>query len=342
VRALAAGNYQAAENGFRRVLQSESAHVGALGNLGTVYSRTDRIPDAIAAYRRALKLAPDEPGLLLNLGWAHLKQEDYAAAAPLFARVNRGPLASDQSKELFATCQVFTGQFEDALATLENLPHSPAVLFLLGLARLKANDHEKAKEAFRELLTSSASPAQAHFLMGRAYLESTLLEEAVSELRQASELQPALPGVQLALGKALIGIRDYEAAEKAIRLALEQRPADADASYYLGALLVLLGRSTEAIPVLERARSARPDGWGTYYYLARAALQENRAKAAVPLLERAAKLNPEEASVQYQLARAYGMAGMPEAAHQARARLAALRRDKNDADQVIRPNRPHQ
>jgi protein O-GlcNAc transferase len=341
-RALAAGNYEAAEQGFRRVLKIQPAHVGALGNLGTVYSRTDRIPDAISVYRRALKIAPDEPGLLLNLGLAYLKKEDYAAAKPLIARVNRSPLASDQSKELLATCQLFTGEVKTALATLETLPRSPGVLFLLGLAYTKTNDKAKAEAAFRELLTSAATQAQAHFLIGKAYAESTLFDQAASELKQSADLDPALPGLQLELGKVLISLRDHEGAEKALRRALEQKPGDAEALYYLGAMLMLDGRRTEAIPLLQRARAARPDGWGSYYYLGRAELQAKNAPAAIALLEKAAKLNPDESSIQYQLVRAYQLAGMPAAANRARARLAALRQEREGADERIHPNRTQQ
>ena len=41
-----AGDYAAAEEGFRRVLNSAPDNIGALGNLGVVYSRTNRLTDA--------------------------------------------------------------------------------------------------------------------------------------------------------------------------------------------------------------------------------------------------------------------------------------------------------
>ena len=86
-QALAAGKLDTAEQGFRQVLRAEPNHAGALGNLGVVYSRMDRVADAIDVYRRALRIAPNEPGLLLNLGLAYLKLEDYSSAKALLAKV---------------------------------------------------------------------------------------------------------------------------------------------------------------------------------------------------------------------------------------------------------------
>src|SRR5258708_321419 len=68
VAALSAGDYAAAESGFRQVLTASPEHVCALPNLGTVYSGTARISEPIAMYRRALDVRPGDKSLLLNLG----------------------------------------------------------------------------------------------------------------------------------------------------------------------------------------------------------------------------------------------------------------------------------
>src|SRR5438067_1201568 len=68
VRALNAGDYATAESGFQQVLKSSPEHLGVLQNLGLVYSRTNRLDEAIATYRRALAVNPLHRGALLNLG----------------------------------------------------------------------------------------------------------------------------------------------------------------------------------------------------------------------------------------------------------------------------------
>lgn len=334
-QALAAGDLEAAARGFRQVLKAQPNHVGALGNLGVVYSRMERTAEAIDLYRRALRLSPNEPGLWLNLGLAQLKLEDYAAAKPWFARVNRSSLASDQSKELLATCQIYTGETSAALASLEALPRSSGVLFLLAVGYLKAKQRDKAQAVLAELLTSGTSPAQAQFLLGKAYAENALFDEAIAAFIKAAELEPKLPAVHLELGKAYLGTRYDPAAERELRAALIQNPNDPEPSYYLGALLVRLARETEAIPLLDHARSARPNGWGAYYYLGRAHLQLGHATLAVPLLENAVRLNPDEGAIYYQLARAYQSSGRPVDAQRSRARLTELRHRAGEDERIF-------
>jgi Flp pilus assembly protein TadD len=85
--ALKAGDYAAAESGFRQVLKTDPRNVGVLGNLGVVYAHTHRYARAINVYKRALALSPHQPGLLLNIGLAYLKQDDYAHALPYFRQL---------------------------------------------------------------------------------------------------------------------------------------------------------------------------------------------------------------------------------------------------------------
>src|SRR5260370_41491093 len=66
VRALAAGDYETAERGFQSVLRQQPGHIAALSNLGVIYSRTNRADEAIAVYRRALRVGPDGKAHLLD------------------------------------------------------------------------------------------------------------------------------------------------------------------------------------------------------------------------------------------------------------------------------------
>jgi superkiller protein 3 len=324
--ALARGDLIAAEQGFQAVLKSQPNHIGALGNLGVIYSRSGRTRDAIDVYRRALKMAPNDTPLLVNLGLAYLKEENHEAAKRTFAPlVARNP-SDGRLRELLATTQVHTGESAKALATLEHLPRSPNVIYLMGLANLHLGNREKARELLDESFPTAMSPAQAAFLRGKAYYDSTLFDDAIREYRRARELDDALPGVSVELARALVSTRDNEAAETELRNILKKQPSDADASYLLGALLVQAGRENEAIPLLEKARAARPDGWGAYYYLGRAKLQTKDARSAAPLLEKAASLNPGESAVFYHLSRALKALGREDDARKASARFAELKR----------------
>jgi len=326
--ALAAGNLPAAEQGFLEVLRLEPNSIPALGNLGVTYARQERFADAVRVYARALKLAPNQPGLLLNLAIAHVKQQDYSAAKPLLLRLPANP----QTRQLLATCELFTGQPTRALALLEGLPPTPESLFLSGTALLRLKRPAEARQAF-DLLLAQASPAEAHLLLGRAYADNGQLDLAIREF----QLALPLPAARLELAKALIAQRDNDNAEQTLRALLAARPNHPEAAYYLGALLVLAARETEALPLLETARAARPDTWGAYYYLGRARLQLNQPALAQPLLEKAAQLNPSESSVWFQLARLYQTMGRAADAQRARARFHQIRESSRESVQAVLP-----
>jgi tetratricopeptide (TPR) repeat protein len=330
VRALAAGDYAAAERGFQSVLHEQPRHLGALSNLGVVYSRTNRADQAITVYRRALRFSPDDKAVLLNLGLVYLRQEAHGRALPLFARVVAIDPEHLQARQLLAVCRLYTGQLAPAILDLEALraasPRDTQILFLLGFAYLKNRDPERAKAIFEQMF-EVAGPAPAQFLLGRAYYEAALFTPAEESFLEALRLDPKFPGVHLELGKVYISQRRTDEAIRELELVLKENPGDADASYFLGGQLVEQARYTEGIPLLEAARKLKPDSWAAYFYLGKAKLRLGQPAEAVALLQRAVELNPDESSAYYYLARALQACGREVEARRAfrRARAAALK-----------------
>jgi Flp pilus assembly protein TadD len=324
VAALRAGQYEAAERGFQEVLSGQPAHVGALANLGVVYTRTERFGDAVTAYRKAWKVAPGDAMIAFNLGLAYFKQDNPAAAAEWFAAARQKQPSMTAARELLATCYVLARKPEPALRELEGLPASAAVLYVRAVAQFQAGQRDAADRTLDELLRTAATLAQGNFLLGKAYYDGGAFEMARTHLQKAKEQDAKLPGVGLELAKAFISLRQDGEAEAELREVLRADATLLDAAYYLGALLVKAGREEEALPLLERVVARRPDGWGGFYYLGRAHLQLGRAREAVARLERAAQLNPGEASTYFQLAKALRAVGRPEDARRAQEQFQKL------------------
>ena len=70
IAAHQAGNIDAAIGGYERFLKVYPDTLIALSNLGAAYASTDRLPEAVEAYRRALVLAPNDPDIHENLAQA--------------------------------------------------------------------------------------------------------------------------------------------------------------------------------------------------------------------------------------------------------------------------------
>jgi len=331
-QAVAQGDYAAAERDLQLVLQRAPAHTGALGNLGIVYARTGRLPEAVATYQKALRTAPNEPGLLLNLALAYLQLEEYGKAKPLLARLSTFGKPSAQVRELTAAVQLHTGETRAALQTLEDLnradPASAGVLYLMALGYLRQGDRATAAIAFDNLLRV-LTPGQAHLLAGRAYYETALFEEAERELRQA-------PDAHLELGKTYTSLRRTEDAVREFRAELARTPSNIEAQYYLGALLIQdEATALEGDKLLAEVQRRRPDSWGAHYYRGKRLWQQRRVPEAITALEKAAALNGAEASIWIQLAQAYRAASRPADAQRAATRAASLKQSAQ-APLVIR------
>ncbi|MEP6537265.1 MAG: tetratricopeptide repeat protein [Bryobacteraceae bacterium] len=331
LQALSSHDYARAEQGFQAVLKTRPGNLGALGNLGVVYSRTHQYAKAIQTYRQALRSAPADQGLLLNLGLAYIKQEQYSDAKPLFARIVEARPANSQAQQLLATCQLYTSQVSEAVSRLETLraaqPRDAGVLYLLGLGYYRLGEKEKAGALATELM-SAGTAAQAQFLMGRAAYEGGLFDDAAGYLEKALQADPNIPGGQRELGKTYISLRRSSDALTALKLAIAADAADAEALYFLGGALVQEGNFDAAIAPLESARSRNPDFWGNYYYLGRVRLARNNPQEAAKLLAEAARLNPDEAAIYYQLARALKQAGRNDESLKALAQVKKLKASK--------------
>lgn len=322
-RALQRGDFRNAELGFLEVLKREPGNFGALGNLGVIYSRTDRPAKAVEIYQRARRLAPREPGLLLNLSLAYLKLDDYARAKTAAAELLTIQ-PSDQAAEILAIARLQTGELEAAVTVLERLAEAPrpssGVLHFLALGYLKQQRRNDALPVMARLF-EQLPPARAHYLEGRVWYDAALFEQARDSYAKAQEADPQLPGVALELGKTYVSLRDAGRAQEALRRALAQNSEDVEAKYFLGALLVQEGEGKAGLPLLEQVLTARPDLWGTHYYLGKAKVAAGRPADAIPHFEAALKLSPNEAPVQYQYARALQGAGRTEEAKRAFARV---------------------
>ena len=328
VRALAAGDYAAAERGFQSVLRRQPGNIAALSNLGVIYSRTSRADQALAVYQRALKLSPDDKAILLNVGLVYLRQEAHSRALAYFARVVALDPRNLQARQLLAVCRVYTGKMAPAIQDLEALsagaPRDEGILFLLGFAYLKNHDTDKAKALFQQMF-EAAGAERAQFLLGKANYEATLFPQAEESFLEVLKLDAKFPGVHLELGKVYISLRRTDDAVRELELALKENPGDADANYFLGGLLAQGERYKEAIPYLDRAKKAKPDFWAPYFYLGKAKLRLDQPAEAVVLLQRAVALNPDEASAYYQLGKALEACGREAEARHALRRVAELR-----------------
>jgi tetratricopeptide (TPR) repeat protein len=294
VAALAAGDYAAAESGFREVLRSAPDNSGAMLNLGVTYSRMEKFDYAIRMYRAVLQANPTEKSALANLAVAYVKQRSFTDAFPVLQKLTQ---VSPESAVL----------------------HDPEVLYQFASGYLRQNRSEESRQQVEKLLARSVRAA----VLCKLDFDAGRYDEAASECRQA--------GAHRDLGKVLVSQHSPEAVAE-LKAAIRQDPKDAEAEYYLGVALMQDARTIDAVPHLERAMALDNAFWGTYFYVGRARLELGQNAEGAPQLRRASELNPRAAVVFYELGRALMAVGQSVEAKQAMERVRELRAQELDAD----------
>lgn len=139
-----------------------------------------RFSDAIAAFRRAHDIAPENKTVRTNLSNA------LQAQAGDYAREN-------EYKEAI--------QVLDEAVTIE--PENPEPLTQMGAYYLMEGDIHKAIFRLEEAIELSPSHIDAHFLLGEAYFKDHDVSSALDQWRWVEQVNPDLPGLKDRLETAL-------------------------------------------------------------------------------------------------------------------------------------------
>lgn len=219
VRALESGDYEAAEQFFRRGVTLTSGKT-ALGRslrhkLGTALFLRGHVGAAIEQFRATLEYAPSE-GLDESTAKAHY---------------SLGVLAAS------------TGQMEEAIARLRaSVRYSPTYVeahLALADALRRAGRFEEALEAYREVLRLNPRAADARFGYAVALVRLGRHLEARRWLEDAVARQPDRPELAHALARVLAAAPDARARDGRRALAIVQELLKSNQSVELGETMAM-------------------------------------------------------------------------------------------------------
>jgi predicted O-linked N-acetylglucosamine transferase (SPINDLY family) len=174
-----------------------------LSNLGNALAATGELPEAVAAFEKALALSPGNPNYLCNLGsalgelgrleqaivcfrqalaaWPHFAQAHYNLSVVL-ARQGKFPEAADGLARAIAIKPDYTEAHAD-----------------LGNALTQQWKPDEAAAACLRAIELRPDFAQAHYHLGNARKAQGRLDEAIESYRTALSLRPYAPDIHSGL-----------------------------------------------------------------------------------------------------------------------------------------------
>jgi len=224
--------------------------------------QSGRVAEAEGIYRRVLQQQPDHPGALHLLGVVRQQQGDYPAALELIGRA----IAINPNKAVYhnnygAAFQSL-GRYEEAVACFQRAlaicPNYADALANLGMAQTSQGEEKAAEAGFRRALQiqpwhrDATTRLAAHLVKLGQEAEARRLLEAATAAAPCAEFHTVLGGLLLRIGSPEQAVAHYHSAVKL-------KPDDANAHFNLGNACQTSHDIEQARSCLCRAAELRPE-----------------------------------------------------------------------------------
>ena len=248
------------------IIASDPDITDAHFSLGNVYFKAERFPEAVAAFRKALDLRPDDAFTVINI-------------ANSYQRMGKA-----EEAERFVLDQVGRG-FED-----------PQLFFLLGRLSFDRKEYEAAIPYYEKCISLNAESAASHNALAAIYILRDDLEKAERHLEAGAGINPKLYSLNYNYAQLFEKRGEVDRAVQAYLRELEFSPKNFRASYNLARLYRKLGRDEDDFKYLRLTLELAPDFPLSYFYLARIYLNrgENFGEA-ISLAKKGLELKPDPA-----------------------------------------------
>jgi tetratricopeptide (TPR) repeat protein len=257
------GQWQEAEACFREAVRLRPNYPDALNNLGNVLYFAKKLDEAVECYKEVVRLAPDHAGAFSNLAEV-VRQQGQLEEALAYAE------RAVQLRPDFAQARTHLGLALSANERYEEaLPHFEEALRLqpnladahhgLGYAQLQLRRVDEAIASIQTALRFKPDLAEAHSNLGAALLRQGKLDDALACFREALRLKPTFIEPYLHRAHTLWQKGQFAEAEEAAREALRLEPDSAAAHNVLGVVHMKAGNPTAAVADFRRALEEEPD-----------------------------------------------------------------------------------
>jgi len=222
-------NQLAQAESIAKKLISKHANVFILHHvLSLALDGQQKFAESVISYKNALKLQPNTPDLLFNLGIAltHINQFDEAIAT-------------------YQKAIQIKPDFFEAYGNLGTVLQTQGQLIA-------------AIESYQKGLKINPQDARGYFNLGTALRDNGALAEAVNSYKKAISLFPNYTDAHNNLGETLRDLGDMHAAVNSYQAALALNPNHAQANYNMAEFCYLAKRYLDAIPYFE---ASQLDDW---------------------------------------------------------------------------------
>ena len=192
--AFAAGQYDNAEKEYRAVLRLAPEDPAALRQLGIIYLDQGQILQAYLALKKYSELQPDDAEIQLKLGLSSLALGDYTQARDTAVQVLEKQPGQEQALLLLVDASRTPDDMEDARKLVQSLREKDQdrsrYHLALGALDLRQNDQARAEAEFKAALNLDSKSSEVYAALATLYWSRKDLKEADQAFKTAADLAP--------------------------------------------------------------------------------------------------------------------------------------------------------
>jgi tetratricopeptide (TPR) repeat protein len=278
---------------------------------GTQALSEGHLDAALACFKKAARLAPENRQIQFNLGLALVRARSLAQAIAPLEKAKADPSLNAEARFLLGAGYFESRKYHQAITELTGLdqgPHAERVLYILEESNRYTGQLEQAKQAFRALNERYPDSAWTHYLMAAAYEGEQRLDDALAEYKQALKKDPSMPNANFAIG--YIYWRQQNMEEAGQYLETENRSGcHSLANYFLGEIARGNKDEGKAQSYYRRSITCDPSYADAHLRLGMTLANQKRYTDAIREFKTAIRLKPEESAAHYHLASLYRRLG---------------------------------
>ena len=178
-----------------------------------------------------------------------------------------------------------------------------------GIKHTKANQYDKAIEAFQAALKIDPDSAKALYGIGMALIGMNRNADAVESLKNALVLNPKSPGILINLGIAYKNLHRYDEALRSMGEAAKLDPTDTNIQNMMGSAASDAGRYEDAVGYFKRASELAPRFPAPFHNLGLTLNRMGRYADAIEPFKACLQIDPNHKSARFNLAIDYSKTG---------------------------------
>ena len=291
------GHLPEAEAAFRRALVQNPKSAAAEAALGVLNQGQNKLPDAERAFKRAAELAA--PYSVQQLAYARFKMQTGdtgSAQRTLEAITAKTPdylPAWILLAEIYATKKNFPESDAALAKVLARDPAHPEAMLLSSRLKLAQGETAQAVAALEKMIKVYPKAPQAHFQLALAQAAGGDLPKAIASLNQTLVLAPAFGEATALLGELSLRKGDASGAIALLKPLVQQRPDIIQARFLLADAYRRQGDLPAAIAVYQAIEQQFPRNPQATYWRGIALLQEKKLSEARAAFTHALELEPD-------------------------------------------------